>query len=448
MQQQQKRDDERVRREEYEAAQRVAIESIMVGRATAEAVERQGEQLSRAEQIACDTQYKLDKAARLLKGMTWSGWVGNMFAADVKAPESLAQSNLANKKDGALPSLDHYENLPPACRGVAQAVKNYHANVMVLLECETEEQKETCVQICDSMYETAAAQIQKQLTDTPSLEAYSLQLKADLDVLRIRQLRSQSQVRGLVDLITTTSSSSPTDDKLKQELFGRKPAPQTPSPAKSVQEQLQDEHLAVISQSLGELGHIAHSLHSGLENQREVIESLDTKSESVLETSKMVGRRADRLIQKKSWTPIKAVFSCNVAIRHVETGKYLSVIGSDLYLVNRYNPANCTFGLHKRQGSIFGLQSHSNRKWVGQSFLTGSLSCASSTFGRRDEWDADPDWKSTRLLCASAGWGQGGYLQVRASDFAILIGGATVQESKTAAKWTIINQDAQETVPP
>lgn len=470
-QEQLKRNEERARREEYEAAQRAAIESINVGRATAEAVDRQGEQLSRTEQIADDTQYKIDRAARLLKGMTWSGWVGNMFSSDVKAPESLAQQSslLQQTRDGAqLPSLDHYENLPTQCQETAQAIQNYRANVMVLLECETEEQKKTCVQICDCMYQSASAQIRTQLMGIPSTEAYALQLQADLDVLRQRQLKSQSQVRVCVDRIISPLSSDDKEsqkslqsDKLKEELFGQKAALQpatavsttksgpTTTRVQTVQEQMQEEHLQVISQSLGELHHIAHSLSAGLIDQRQVIDSLDSKSESVLETSKMVGRRADRLIQKKSWTPVKAVFSGSVAIRHVETGKFLSVIGCDLFLVNKYNPANGTFALHKRQGAIFGLQSHSKRKWIGQSFLTGSLTCSAATFGRREEWEADHGTSSTtRLLCASAGWGQGAYLQVRETDFAVLIGGSTLAESKKAANWSIITQDIEVDVPP
>ena len=42
--------------EEYMLAQRAAYESILIGRATAEVVHQQGEQLSRAENLIDDTQ--------------------------------------------------------------------------------------------------------------------------------------------------------------------------------------------------------------------------------------------------------------------------------------------------------------------------------------------------------------------------------------------------------
>ena len=65
------------REEEYERAQRAAIESITVGRNTLETVTRQGEQLENARNLADETEYKLDKANRVLRGMTWSGWLAN-----------------------------------------------------------------------------------------------------------------------------------------------------------------------------------------------------------------------------------------------------------------------------------------------------------------------------------------------------------------------------------
>jgi hypothetical protein len=62
------------REEEYLAAQRAAVESLQIGRDTLEQSQVQGEQLSRSEALADETQYKLDKAGRILRGMTWSGW--------------------------------------------------------------------------------------------------------------------------------------------------------------------------------------------------------------------------------------------------------------------------------------------------------------------------------------------------------------------------------------
>ena len=469
--QQQQKEDAAIsshRQEEYRAAQRAAVESIMVGRATAETVQHQGEQLQRAENIADETQYKLDKATRLLKGMTWSGWVGNMFTADVQAPtpKSTCSKNATN--------FDAYDDLPEACQAAAQAIKNYHANVSVLEDCETEDQKQTLILICNDMFQTAEKQL-KTIAKNKQFEAYALQLTTDLESIRKRQLTSQTQVRGLVDRVTCQAvSAAPSaledttaaTEKQKEELFGRKPAssvtattkPKTPTKAAASPptaddplQQQQDEHLEVIAASLGELNTIADSLNTGLGQQQAVMDQLDTKSENVLETSKMVSRRADRLATSKSWSGYtKHVFDCDVAIRHLDSGKYVAVTtAGDMRLVNTYNKEQCQFALHKRQqqGKLFGLRSAYNRKWVGQNLL-GNLCVTATYFGRRQEWEADDDdennWKNTRLLCASAGWGQGGYLQVSSHDFSITIGGSTVADSKTAARFSIVKVNSDD----
>jgi hypothetical protein len=469
MQQQQRRGDVNKCLEEYRDAQRAAMESIQVGRATADAVHRQGEQLRRADALADDTQYKLDRATRILKGMTWSGWVTNLFTADVKAPDldSAATATTGTSRTGpvppssslafssGLPDLSRYEEFPASCRSAVQSIRNYHANVTVLSQCETAEQKDTCVVICDSMYGAATSEVERlQSTSKQALEAYMMELRKDLETLRRNQKLVQNQIimpQPGLEMHTPTEDS--VHDKQKEELFGRKPAPNqqqrspvvaaaAAAPSKSIQEQHQDQHLEVIAASLGELGSIANSLREGLHNQNGILESLDGKSENVLETSKMVSRRADRLVQKKLWTPVKPVFAATITIRHKDTGKYLAILASEVYLVNQFNPITCSFDLYKRQGSIVGLQSHANRRWLGQSFLTGALSCAASAFGRREELELDSDWKESRLLCASAGWGQGGYLQVNGESFAVSIGG--LHERKKAAVFVIINQHEQE----
>lgn len=470
--QQQQQSDEQKLAEEYRAAQRAAVESVYVGRATAEAVARQGEQLQNADRLADDTQFKLDKAQRVLKGMTWSGMVSNWFTPNVKAPSSLTETSSSDIQR----SMESYDNMPSECQPTAQAIKNYHANVSVLLECETEEQKETLKLICDQMHEQAATQL-KQLKSPSTtsntsksnnnintkLKAYILQLESDLDQLRKKQLASQAQLRGLVDALAQADNDTGENDsdKQKEELFGRKPTSgmtnstqqqqqqSSPPAAKSSVEQRQDKHLAVISASLGELGHIAGNLKEGLHQQTQLIDTLDNKTENLNESSKRVARRTDRLIQTKKWTPAKAVFKGNYSLRHVDTGKYLAVLQNEVFLVNRRHPQTCQFAVHQRPNTrLAGLRNHSNRSWLGQSFLTGSLQCAAKTLGRREEFELDQvdldnvndddTSTTTRLLCASAGWGHGGYLQVHPNTFAVTIGGSSVADSQSAARFCLI----------
>jgi hypothetical protein len=440
------------REEEYSSAQRAATEAIHVGRTTLETAVQQGEQLQNAENAADDTEYKLDRAARLLREMTWPGWLANKFSRDSEPPEYKNNNSNNSQNRNGPPTV--YENVPETVRQAAQAVQNYHANLLVLDACETEEQKETCVLICDNMLTVASKQIkalqhQNQLDDI-SL-GFSKRLAKDLGTLRERQHNSQRYKGGSMTEITSNSKCNidykDKDKDNKIALFGNAhqqqqssslsyPAPQSPNDSVAFQ---QEEHLDSMALHLGELQSIAHNLNQSFEGQHTTLESLDTKSDSMLFKSRMVTRRTDRMIQKKSWVKDKPDFVSNVSFRHVKSGKYLAVSANfGLVLSAKFNET-CIFGFWKRQG-IFGLQSKYSKRWVGQNLL-GNLACSSTAFGRREEWDADSDWSETPLLCSSAGWGNGGYILVQTKDESLLIGGGGLEDKKRADLWCIAEKE-------
>jgi hypothetical protein len=422
--------------EECLSAQRAGVEAVFVGRETLEAAVQQGEQLENAEQMADETQHTLDKAGRLLRGMTWSGWMANMVTKNIgPPPESKATDKGVSSSERGPPRV--YQNVPESCRATAQAIQNYHANVTVIEECETEEQKETCQIICDDMYKAAIRQL-NILQEKKEVESYRLEFASHLAVLRNRQKHAQERIRGLGQPNTSKATQDHT------ELLAS-PDKKNTSPGKANDPRLlqQDQHLDTMSQTLGELGSIANSLNSAISGQHSTIEALDTKSDNVLEKSKQVTRRADRLIQKKSWSPPKPTYFGSVSIRHLESGKYVSVVNQDLYLVPKFHPETCAFALWKRQGEIFGLKNKYSSRWVGQSLL-GNIACSAYSFGRREEWEADTDWNRSHLLCTSAGWGAGGYLQVRPKDNALILGGSGLEDRNKAAVFVISNQDSEE----
>uniref|UniRef100_H3GEG7 t-SNARE coiled-coil homology domain-containing protein n=1 Tax=Phytophthora ramorum TaxID=164328 RepID=H3GEG7_PHYRM len=65
-------------------ALRDAAESLDVGRATAHSLSLQAEQLGRSERVLDETQATVAMSRRVLRGMTWGGWLYNKFSA---APE-------------------------------------------------------------------------------------------------------------------------------------------------------------------------------------------------------------------------------------------------------------------------------------------------------------------------------------------------------------------------
>jgi hypothetical protein len=131
---------------------------------------------------------------------------------------------------------------------------------------------------------------------------------------------------------------------------------------------------------------------------------------------------------------VKKSFHSWVAIRHVATGQYIAETNGSIRMAEKLGPQTCTFGLWKRQGEIFGLQNKLTGRWVGQS-LVGSLSCCALKFGTREEWQADENWKETKLLCVSAGWGNGGYLILR--NGVLSIGKSDAKTKKEADLWCL-----------
>jgi hypothetical protein len=370
--------------------------------------------------------------------MTWSGWFANKFSRDVEPPE-YKLSDGGEHARSILGPPKVYENVPESCTSAAQAVQNYHANLQILEDCETDEQKETCKVICDNMYRMAVKEIDGLKNEQQTMNAQSQKffntIQEDIQTLRQRQLALQQLQRGLTPTGTTI-------DKNKAKLFEganqdvKDGDSKGTSPLDRVAMQ-QEEHLDTMAKHLNELGSLAGHLNFSLAKHSDTLGALDEKNDSMLLKTKMVTRRADRLIQKKSWVREKAEFAYNAYIRHQATGKYLSVApnnDSTLVLSSVLNE-RCIFGVWKGK-RVFGLQNKYNRRWAGQSLL-GNLTCSASSFGRREEWDADDDWTDTNLVVASAGWGHGGYLLLDDNNSLPTIGGGTVEDKNKAPKWSI-----------
>ena len=474
LQQRQNNDSETIascysREEEYRLAQQASAEAVMVGRETLQTAVQQGEQLQNAEQMVDDTEYALDKANRLLRGMTWSGWLANKFSKEVDSPEyegnGSGNGNNDSERKSILGPPTAYEMVPESCRAAAQAVQNYHLNLEVLENCESHEQKGICRLICDGMHRQARLKITEVLAgavvprkhcdaassviesgngvvfdEDRSTESFALHLQEETQTLRHRQLLLQQMQQE--PKITTTTIATTGDDRAK--LFNKTtvgshtmkiPTKHLTSTDKVAIQQ--DDHLNTIAQHLQELGSLAGNLNISLQQQSEVLNSLDTKSETLQFKANTMNRRTDRFIKDKSWGQRKPDFSHYAWIKHQPSGRYLSVApnnNSTLVLSNVLNERSI-FGVYKKQ-RVLGLQNKYSRKWVGQNLL-GQLTCSASAFNRREEWESDgDDWSNTTLLIVSAGWGNGGYLLL---DEGMLpfIGGGDISTKRKAPKWCI-----------
>jgi hypothetical protein len=272
---------------EYLDAKRAAVEAVEIGRETLAESARQGEQLLHADEMANQTRFALDKSGRILRGMTWSGWFANLVSQDVKEEDYL------NPKRPSTESLCQYEGISEIGSAAAQAIQNMQANLLVLEACETEEQRQMCIQVCDDMYTRAEQEVSKLHANGDS-ESLALVKRFLTDLSKLRgRLKACKRKKQWTSGVASKSADTKTPAKATAPNITNN---NTKSGSIFAE---QDEHLEFISQHLGELTDIAHSLHESFATQNQIVESLDGKSDEILDTSKMVTRRADRLIQKK-----------------------------------------------------------------------------------------------------------------------------------------------------
>jgi len=252
--------------EDYLDAQRAAVEAIEVGRATLEEANRQGEQLSYAEKLADDTKSALEKSSRLLRGMTWSGWVQNMFSKEIIQRSGSSQIE--------------YDEVPPFAQPAAQSIQNYQANLAVLEACETDEQRITCKLVCDDMFRSASQKIEGlSKENNPGVIR---QLSFDLQRLRARQ-------NDFIDRCQETGVKG----------ICQKGGIQQIDSDHSALSSVQNDHLNFLAGNLDELSTMAFSLNETFARQTKIVNSLEEKTEENYEKTKMVSRKANWIAQKK-----------------------------------------------------------------------------------------------------------------------------------------------------
>ena len=428
------------RAEEYRRAQQAGSEAVSIGRETLTTVVAQGEQLQRAENLADDTEYKVDHATRLLKGMTWSGWIQNKFSKPLESPEYRNNNTDENETKSILRPVKVYESVPDSCLEASQSVQNYHVNLQVLESCETEEQKGTCKLICNDMHRQANMKITKLLNTFEHIEAkdFALQLKDDLSYLRQRQLVLQQQTSRGVSTSTTTTNTD------KSKLFGTAGATKSTPTSMSITDEItaqQEQHLDILSEQCQELGLLASNISISAEQQAEIVDSLDSKNDTLNFKMNIMNRRTEQLLKNKSWGKHKSEFLHYASIKHIASGCYLSVDkNNDSTLVlSKVLNERCIFGLYKRR-RFLGLQNKFHRNWAGQNIL-GQLNCGATSFGHRQEWEIEgDDWSNTSLLLVSAGFGNGGYLLLNKDGKGVqqlVLGGGDIDTKGQAPRWCI-----------
>ena len=308
------------RQEENIAAQRAAAEAISISRATLETTLSQGEQLQHCDNLRERHQYVVDRSARVVRGMTWSGWMMNVVSKDIEPPSVGATSaGLTNSVEErrsqdavsrALGDSDVFD-VPEQLQDQSCILQNYECNVLLLEQCQSRDEFNMCLDVCKKLNTSA----RKSLDDTARngngngtgrLNGRVLQLFRKLErkfeqvegvqfhtVQRLAN-RFAGEKQGKASEPDDSSSSSSKLPPMSKTPPNRLWATTNDTKMQSrIKEQ--DGHLDALAVSIQELLHTGTSIGVSLEQQNQLLETLGADTEDLIEQTKMVTRRADRL---------------------------------------------------------------------------------------------------------------------------------------------------------
>ena len=159
------------------------------------------------------------------------------------------------------------------------------------------------------------------------------------------------------------------------------------------------------------------------------------------------------------WQYPKADYKCSVLVQHVPTQKYLTIVpqnGNTIALREKASPESSVFEVHERRTptssngekdrklKMIGLCNKCTKTWMGQSSFLGSVVCTAKKFGKNEEWELeDGIMERTKILCASANWGSGGWLNVDdETGEKFSFGGYEAASKRNASLWSVIVLDS------
>mmetsp|Transcript_2659 Transcript_2659/g.4140 ORF Transcript_2659/g.4140 Transcript_2659/m.4140 type:complete len:459 (+) Transcript_2659:176-1552(+) len=434
--------------EERRQALKSAAEAKEIGRATLETLARQKESLERSEAIAEENIYIMDKSIRVLRGMTWSGWVANIFSKDVEPPEASGKHSKTADASSSFPQMCSERKFPKQVNAAVHAMNNYHCNVMILQQCcsglakqdthcDTKQLK-LCLQTCKDLHETA----ESVLDEVYLIKKYSRDID-DVYIWLIEEMKKLVEIeRKCETKMREIQSKGDQEIFHRTALFGSPSCKVSEIPAKitSSEKNLkvfaeQDVYLDAITSDIGELKCLGGALHESLSAQNDILNSIDKKSDEVSDKTKMASRRAGRINQKKTFKAVKPNFQSWMTIKYLPTNQYLTQSSDGLVLTDRNCGDASVFGVYKRQGDAIGLQNKLTHKWLGMN-IWGNIRCDGSSFGSREEWEIDDrDPSRTYLLCACANWGSGGWIIMTPQKKLISVG-SEIENKRKALLWS------------
>jgi hypothetical protein len=317
-------------------AQRAAAEAIALSRSTLEATLGQAEQLEHADDLRRRHNYLVDKSARLIRGMTWSGWFANKFSKDVEPPTYKYGSKNSVGNLGPRELEEHVtassidvskvlqgesgEIVSPQLLQVSGLIQNFKCNVLLLKHCETDEELNACRDVCKSLHlgaknaliQAISAQtdhndqthidnqekrkvqhMQKELEDAETLQ---FDILCDLEENKDqRKLESRSvpvqEPRQSTNVIKATTIHRPRVRTNGFDSFFSKQSSSKPSLLSAYNKQ--EKHLDSLAQNMEELLHNGAAISSSIIQQNNLLDVLNDGTDDLVEQTRMITRRAN-----------------------------------------------------------------------------------------------------------------------------------------------------------
>ncbi|KAL7690486.1 putative target SNARE coiled-coil domain, Zinc finger C2H2-type [Plasmopara halstedii] len=174
---------EREWEQRHTQALRDTAESLQLGRSTAQVLSMQTEQINRSEKLVDETQATVAITKRVLRGMTWSGWIYNKFStvpqfSDNNEQDQIAMGFICPDCKVKFQSADqlgrHYNNIHTETFSIVNEVSALKENRSQSIQ----EQQKRVVEVSNDIHEIFLKNLEPQLAE---LKEQALALGGALD---------------------------------------------------------------------------------------------------------------------------------------------------------------------------------------------------------------------------------------------------------------------------
>lgn len=382
--QQQRSNDQR---EKARQSLRVVEESLLLARETAQQLSIQSETLDHSEQLVDEGQYMIDRSKRVVRGMTWTGWLANMVTT----------SNSHQPHDTGKDSTAVEGFICPECKQVFRS-----ADILM------------------NHFHTKH--------DDPPLGGEKI---APVD---LSTTRTYAMMRRNNPPTHKPRSSSPREDQ--QSTDARSSLVYDDNGLNHEQRSF----LNAIQPRIAELKEVGMVIGDTLEGQSERLDRIDRKTENATHDMKKVTIAAARLSSSRQ---MRAHFQFRVAFQERRTQMFLQPSNSEVHVKARVISKHAiyrAFTLGDNTG-IWGFQNEVTREFLGLD-KWGNLRNQGQYLQSYEQFSVDIQKPFTTLYSFASYFGLGGWVCFDLNSSGLYLIRGTAENQHRACEFKIVRIDS------